>query len=106
MAPARCCATLNIGKYRRTQLFVLTLGHSWKSVRLLVFRSNSQVWAELHENAFRRLGGACGRYPDARPSQESLRKTAPIRRHRDVPGEPAQRVAPPERGVFRKYWPI
>jgi transposase len=46
------------GKYRRTRLFVLTLGHSRKSVRLLVFCSSSRVWAELHEKAFRRLGGA------------------------------------------------
>ena len=45
------------GKYRRTRLFVLTLGHSRKSVRLLVFRSSSRIWAELHEEAFRRLGG-------------------------------------------------
>ena len=45
------------GKYRRTRLFVLTLGFSRKSVRLLVFRSSSQTWAELHEKAFRRLGG-------------------------------------------------
>jgi transposase len=45
------------GKYRRTRLFVLTLGYSRKSVRLLVFRSSSQVWAELHEKAFRRLTG-------------------------------------------------
>src|SRR5271156_4136519 len=45
------------GKYRRTRLFVLTLGHGRKSVRLLVFRSSSRVWAELHEKAFRRLGG-------------------------------------------------
>ena len=45
------------GKYRRTRLFVLTLGHSRKSVRLLVFRSSARVWAELHEKAFRRLGG-------------------------------------------------
>ena len=47
-----------IGKYRRTRLFVMTLGYSRKSVRLLVFRSSSQVWAELHEKAFRRLGGS------------------------------------------------
>ena len=46
------------GKYRRTRLFVLTLGYSRKSVRLLVFRSSAQTWAELHERAFRRLGGA------------------------------------------------
>jgi transposase len=45
------------GKYRRTRLFVLTLGYSRKAVRLLVFRSSSRVWAELHEQAFRRLGG-------------------------------------------------
>jgi len=45
------------GKYRRTRLFVLTLGCSRKSVRLLSFRSSARVWAELHEKAFRRLGG-------------------------------------------------
>jgi hypothetical protein len=27
-------------------------------VRLLVFRSTTHIWAELHEKAFRRLGGA------------------------------------------------
>src|SRR5471030_1687578 len=46
------------GKYRRTRLFVMTLGCSRKSIRLLVFRSSARVWAELHEQAFRRLGGA------------------------------------------------
>ena len=45
-------------KYRRTRLFVMTLGFSRKSVRLLVWASSSRVWAELHEQAFRRLGGA------------------------------------------------
>ena len=45
------------GKYRRTRLFVMTLGYSRKSVRLLLWRSSSRVWAELHEKAFRRLGG-------------------------------------------------
>ncbi len=42
----------------RTRLFVMTLGYSRKAVRLLVFRSSSRVWAELHEKAFRRLGGS------------------------------------------------
>jgi transposase len=46
------------GKYRRTRLFVMTLGYSRKAVRLLVFRSSTRTWAELHEKAFRRLGGA------------------------------------------------
>src|SRR4029079_11640460 len=45
------------GKYRRNPLFVLTLGYSRKCVRLLVWRSSAQVWAQLHEQAFRRLGG-------------------------------------------------
>jgi transposase len=44
-------------KYRRPRLFVLTLGCSRKCVRLLAFRSSARVWAELHEKAFRRLGG-------------------------------------------------
>ena len=45
-------------KYRRTRLFVLMLGCSRKAVRLLTFRSSARIWAELHERAFRRLGGA------------------------------------------------
>ncbi len=45
------------GRYRRTRLFVLTLGYSRKAIRLLTFRSSSRIWAELHETAFRRLGG-------------------------------------------------
>jgi transposase len=46
------------GKYRRTRLFVMTLGCSRKCVRLLAFRSSARVWAELHEKAYRRLGGS------------------------------------------------
>ena len=46
------------GKYVRTRLFVFTLAHSRKAVRLLSFRSSSRIWAELHEKSFRRLGGA------------------------------------------------
>jgi transposase len=44
-------------RYRRTRLFVMTLGYSRKSVRLLLWRSSARVWAELHERSFRRLGG-------------------------------------------------
>jgi transposase len=46
------------GRYRRTRLFVLTLGYSRKNVRLLVWRSSTEIWARLHEQAFRRLGGS------------------------------------------------
>jgi transposase len=35
----------------------LTLGFSRKCVRLLCFHSSARIWAELHEQAFRRLGG-------------------------------------------------
>src|SRR5207302_7430207 len=45
-------------KYRRTRLFLLTLGYSRKSVRLLTWQSSTRIWAELHERAFARLGGA------------------------------------------------
>src|SRR5271156_4959124 len=65
------------GKYRRTRLFVLTLGWSRKSVRLLVFRSSARVWAELHEKAFRRLGGKI--YLDERIENGTLLKiTCPL----------------------------
>ena len=45
------------GRYRRARLFVMTLGFSRKAVRLLTFQSSTRIWAELHEQAFRRLGG-------------------------------------------------
>jgi transposase len=45
-------------KYKRTRLFVLTLGCSRKAIWLLTFESSSQTWSQLHEEAFRRLGGA------------------------------------------------
>jgi len=45
-------------KYRRTRLFVFTLGYSRKSVRLLTFESSTRRWCELHEETFQRLGGA------------------------------------------------
>lgn len=46
------------GKYRRTRLFALVLGCSRKAVRLLVWKSSVEIWARLHEKAFRQLGGA------------------------------------------------
>jgi transposase len=45
-------------KFRRTRLFVMTLGYSRKAVRLLTWRSSAQIWCELHEKSFRVLGGA------------------------------------------------
>ena len=37
--------------------FVLTLSFIRKCIRLLSFQSNSRIWCELHDSAFRRLGG-------------------------------------------------
>jgi transposase len=45
-------------RYRRTRMFVLTLGYRRKAVRILTWHSNTRIWAELHERAFQRLGGA------------------------------------------------
>src|SRR5438067_6405843 len=46
------------GKYRRTRLFLLTLGYSRKSVRLLTWQSNTRIWAELHEENTREEAAA------------------------------------------------
>lgn len=48
------------GKYRRPYLFVMTLKYSGKSFRKVVWKTNQEVWARLHEQAFRALG--CPRY--------------------------------------------
>lgn len=47
----------NTGNYQRVRLFVMTLGFSRKSIWLLTQKSSSQIWSELHETSFRRLGG-------------------------------------------------
>jgi len=46
------------GKYRRPYLFVMTLKYSGKSFRKVVWRTNQEVWARLHEEAFRAFGGS------------------------------------------------
>lgn len=48
-------------KYRRPRLFVATLRYSRSSFRCVVWKSGQQVWAELHERAFRHFGG-CPQY--------------------------------------------
>jgi hypothetical protein len=50
------------GKYRRTRLFVMTLGCSRKSVRLLTFRSSARRITPLRTRARRRPRGR-GRVP-------------------------------------------
>lgn len=49
------------GKAKRPYLFVMTLKYSGKSFRKVVWKTSQQVWARLHEEAFRAFGG-CPRY--------------------------------------------
>jgi hypothetical protein len=46
------------GKYRRPYLFVMTLKYSGKSFRKAVWKTSQEIWARLHEEAFRSFGGA------------------------------------------------
>ena len=45
-------------RYKRPRLFVMTLRYSGRSFRRVVWKSSKQVWAELHEQAFRYFGGS------------------------------------------------
>ncbi|MDR6201380.1 hypothetical protein QF025_000100 [Paraburkholderia graminis] len=49
------------GRYRRPRLFVMTLRYSRHSFRRVVWKSSQEVWARLHEEAFRYFGG-CVQY--------------------------------------------
>ncbi|MCU0932433.1 MAG: IS21 family transposase [Serpentinimonas sp.] len=57
-APTRVPGT---DRYRKPRLFVATLRHSRASFRCVVWKSSHQIWAELHERAFRYFGG-CPQY--------------------------------------------
>ena len=57
-APTRVPGT---ERYRKPRLFVATLRYSRASFRCVVWSSSQQVWAELHEQAFRHFGG-CPQY--------------------------------------------
>ena len=49
------------GRYQRPRLFVMTLKYSRRSFRKVVWQSSQEVWAKLHEEAFRYFGG-CAQY--------------------------------------------
>ena len=56
-APVRWCEIRAPADINARACLCFTLGYSRKSVRLLTFHSSTRIWAELHEQAFRRLGG-------------------------------------------------
>jgi transposase len=49
------------GRYKRPHLFVMTLKYSGKSFRKTVWKTDQEIWAQLHEQAFRAFGG-CPQY--------------------------------------------
>ena len=49
------------GKYKRPCLFVMTLKYSGKSFRKIVWKTDQETWARLHEEAFHAFGG-CPQY--------------------------------------------
>ncbi len=57
-APTRVPGT---DRYKKPRLFVATLRHSRRSFRRVLWKSSQQVWAQLHEQAFRYFGG-CTQY--------------------------------------------
>ncbi|OGB13590.1 MAG: integrase [Burkholderiales bacterium RIFCSPLOWO2_12_67_14] len=54
-APTRVPGT---ERWRKPRLFVATLRYSRRSFRRVVWNSGQQVWAELHEQAWRYFGGS------------------------------------------------
>jgi transposase len=44
-------------KYKRPYLFVMTLKYSGKSFRKVTWKTSQEIWAKLHEEAFRAFGG-------------------------------------------------
>lgn len=50
-----------LGQYKRPYLFVMTLKYSGKSFRKTVWKTNQEIWARLHEEAFHTFGG-CPQY--------------------------------------------
>jgi transposase len=47
------------GKLRRPYLFVMTLKFSGKCFRKVTWKTSQQIWAQLHEQAWRSFGGSC-----------------------------------------------
>jgi transposase len=47
------------GHYKRPGLFVMTLKYSGKSFRKTVWKTDQEIWARLHEEAWRSFGGCC-----------------------------------------------
>lgn len=93
-------------RYRKPRLFVATLRYSRRSFRRVVWNSSQEVWARLHEQAWRYFGGSC-RYVVLDNLKEGVLKPdlyepelnpvyAATLKHYDVVADPA-RVRDPDR---------
>jgi transposase len=93
-------------RYRKPRLFVATLRYSRRSFRRVVWNSSQEVWARLHEQAWRYFGGSC-RYVVLDNLKEGVLKPdlyepelnpvyAAMLKHYDVVADPA-RVRDPDR---------
>ena len=102
-APTRI---LGSERYRKPRLFVATLRYSRRSFRRVVWNSSQEVWARLHEQAWRYFGGSC-RYVVLDNLKEGVLKPdlyepelnpvyAATLKHYDVVADPA-RVRDPDR---------
>lgn len=82
-------------RYRKPQLFVVTLRYSRRSFRCVVWKSGQQQWAQLHEQAWRYFGGSC-RYVVLDNLKEGVLKPelnpvyAATLAHYEVVADPAQ----------------
>lgn len=94
------------GSYRRPRLFVLTLRYSRRAFRQVAWNSSQEVFARLHEEAFRYFGG-CTRYVVLDNLKEGVLKPdiyepelnpiyASMMKHLGVVADPA-RVRDPDR---------
>lgn len=94
------------GRYRTPRLFVMTLRYSRRAFRKVVYNSSQEVFARLHEEAFRYFGG-CTQYVVLDNLKEGVLKPdiyepvlnpvyASMLKHHGVVADPA-RVRDPDR---------
>ena len=55
-APTRVAGT---NRFRKPRLFVMTLRYSRRSFCRVAWKSSKEIWARLHEDAWRYFGGSC-----------------------------------------------
>jgi transposase len=105
-APTRVPGT---DRYRKPRLFVATLRYSRRSSRRVDWKSGQQIWAELHEQAFRYFGG-CARYVVLDNLKEGVVKPdlygpalnpvyAAVLAHYEVVADPARARDPNRKGT-------